>query len=160
MTDATLAGACGLYCGACGIYRMHKDQDSERLEQAAREVFHCQPEEIRCQGCGGPLDRHWSPECHLLACTRERGVTFCYECASFPCDNLSAFSADHRDIPIANLRRLAQVGLQALVGGDCSDRYAVTTPTRSPIGHPGLLVTLVEGSDYPYVYFSAVAATA
>jgi hypothetical protein len=113
MTDATLAGACGLYCGACGIYRMYKDQDVERLEQAAREVFHCQPEEIRCEGCRGPLDRHWSPECQFLACTRERGVTFCYECASFPCEALSAFNAEHRDIPIASLRRLTEVGLQA-----------------------------------------------
>ena len=113
MADIDLAGACGLYCGACGIYRMHKDQDTERLEQAAREVFHCQPEEIRCEGCRGPLDRHWSPECRFLACTRERGVTFCYECADFPCDDLSAFSTDHQDIPTANLRRLAEVGLQA-----------------------------------------------
>ena len=30
-----------------------------------------------------------------------------------------------------------------------SGRYAVTIPTRSPMGHPGLLVTLVEGSDHP-----------
>jgi hypothetical protein len=92
---------------------MYKDRDTERLEQAAREVFHYQPEEIRCEGGRGPPDRHWSPECPILACTRERGVTFCPECASFPCDDLSAFSVDHRDIPVANLRRLAEVGLQA-----------------------------------------------
>jgi hypothetical protein len=42
MVDTTLAGACGLYCGACGIYRMYKDKDTERLEGAAR-------------ACGAPL---------------------------------------------------------------------------------------------------------
>lgn len=112
MTDTTLSGACGLYGGACSIYRMYKDQDTERLERAAREVFHCQPEEIRCEGCRGPLDHHWSPECRFLACTQERSVTFCHECADFPCDDLSAFSADHRDIPLSNLHRLAEVGLE------------------------------------------------
>jgi len=113
MSDATQASACGLYCGACGIYRMYKDRDVERLARAAREAFHCQPEDIRCEGCRGSLDRHWSPDCSFLVCTRERGITFCYECADFPCDDLSTFSADRRDIPLSNLRRLAEVGLGA-----------------------------------------------
>jgi len=112
MTDAALAGACGLYCGACPIYRMYKDQDTERLERAAREVFHCRPEDIRCEGCRGPLDDRWSPECRFAICTQERGVTFCYECADFPCKDLSAFSADRNDIPLTNLRRLAEAGLE------------------------------------------------
>ncbi|MDY7079577.1 MAG: DUF3795 domain-containing protein [Chloroflexota bacterium] len=113
MTDTTLAGACGLYCGACPIYCMYKDRNTERLEQAAREVFHCQPDDIRCEGCRGPLDHHWSPECRFLACTRECGITFCHECADFPCDDLSAFNADHRDIPLSDSRRLAEVGVEA-----------------------------------------------
>jgi len=29
-----------------------------------------------------------------------------------PCDDLSAFSADHRDVPLSNLPRLAEVGLE------------------------------------------------
>jgi len=110
--QATLAAACGLFCGACGIYRMYKDQDTERLEQTAREVFHCRPEEIRCEGCRGPNDCHWSPQCRMLACTRERGITFCYECDDFPCQELTSLSADQRDASLANLRRLAEVGLE------------------------------------------------
>ncbi|MBM4467819.1 MAG: DUF3795 domain-containing protein [Chloroflexi bacterium] len=113
MTDATLAGACGLYCGACGIYRMYMDQDTERLERAAREFFHCQAEQIRCEGCRGPSDDLWSPQCQIRACTRERDITFCYQCADFPCQELVTFSAARRDIPLANLRRLAEVGLDA-----------------------------------------------
>ena len=109
---AGLAGYCGLYCGACAIYRMYKDRDTERLGRAAREVFHCQPEEIRCQGWRGSLDHLWSPQCQIRACTRERGIVFCHECADFPCDELVALSADRRDIPLANLRRLAEVGLE------------------------------------------------
>jgi len=113
MVDTPLAGACGLYCGACPIYRMYEDQDTERLERAAREVFHCQPEEIRCEGCRGPVDCLWTPNCRIVACIQERGIIFCHECADFPCDDLSAFSADRSDIPLSNLRRLAEVGLAA-----------------------------------------------
>jgi len=112
MIDTALAGACGLYCGACPVYRMYKDQDTERLERAAREVFHCRPEDIRCEGCRGPLDRRWSPDCRFVACAQERGVAFCHECADFPCDELSAFSAERNDIPLSGLRRLAEVGLE------------------------------------------------
>ena len=72
MVDTTLAGACGLYCGACGIYRMYK----------------------------------------FMTCTQDQGITFCYDCKDFPCDDLSAFNADHRDIPLSNLRRLAEAGLE------------------------------------------------
>ena len=112
LIEAALAGACGLYCGACPIYRMCKDQDIERLERAAHEIFHCRPEETHCEGCWGPLDRHWSPDCQFVACTSEQSLSFCHECANFPCDELIAFSADHNDIPLTNLRHLAEVGLE------------------------------------------------
>lgn len=117
MTDTKLAGVCGLYCGACSIYRMYKDRDTERLEQAAREVFHCQPEEILCEGCRGPFDCLWTPECQFKSCAREQGLAFCHECEGFPCDELAAFSSDRRDIPVSNLRRLAEAGLEAWLAG-------------------------------------------
>lgn len=113
MDAFTLAGACGLYCGACAIYRMYRDQDRERLGRAAREVFHCQVEAIRCEGCRGPAEGHWSADCQILACARGRGIAFCHECAEFPCAELTAFSTDRRDIPLGNLRRLAEVGPEA-----------------------------------------------
>jgi len=90
---------------------MYKDQDTERLERAARDVFQCKPEEIRCKGCGGPEAHLWTPDCRFVRCVRERGIAFCSECGDFPCRDLVAFSAEHRDIPLTNLRRLAEVGL-------------------------------------------------
>jgi hypothetical protein len=55
MVDTTLAGACGLYCEACGIYRMYKDKDTERLEGAAREVFHWPARGHPLRGLSRPL---------------------------------------------------------------------------------------------------------
>lgn len=113
MKDLTIAGACGLYCGACGIYRMYHDHDVERLARNAQEVFHCRPEQIQCEGCRGPVESRWSPDCEILACASGRGLTFCHECPEFVCEKLSTFSADRRDIPVDNLQRLAVVGLEA-----------------------------------------------
>ncbi|MGC9333470.1 MAG: DUF3795 domain-containing protein [Anaerolineae bacterium] len=111
MTELTLAGACGLYCGACGIYRMNHDQGVERLARNAQEVFQCQPEQIRCEGCRGPAGFRWSPDCEILACASSRGLTFCHQCRDFVCEELSTFSADRGDIPVSNLQRMAEVGL-------------------------------------------------
>ena len=110
MIDRSLAGACGLYCGACGIYRMYKDRDTERLEWAAREDFHCRPEDIRCEGCHGPLDRHWSPECQILVCAQEKGFAGCWECTEVTCDKLQEIDQDPR--PAENRQRIREVGLE------------------------------------------------
>lgn len=91
---------------------MYKDRDTERLERAARN-FDCQPEEIRCEGCRGPSESHWSPDCQFAACAAEQNLTFCHECTRFPCQDLAVFSADRQDLPLANLRRLAEVGPEA-----------------------------------------------
>jgi hypothetical protein len=62
------------------------------------------------ESLGSPLDADRCPR--LITCTQGQGITFCYECKDFPCEELIAFSADQRDIPLSNLRRLAEVGLE------------------------------------------------
>lgn len=49
MVNRNLVGRCGLYCGACIIYRAGKD--SERLRRIIAEQKNCEPEDIRCEGC-------------------------------------------------------------------------------------------------------------
>jgi len=45
MVDRNLVGRCGLYCGACIIYRAHKDSAKLR-ESFARDYRHS-PEDVR-----------------------------------------------------------------------------------------------------------------
>ncbi|MCK4247085.1 MAG: DUF3795 domain-containing protein, partial [Methanomicrobia archaeon] len=49
MINENLVGRCGLYCGACIIYRAYKD--SEELRRIIAKDNNCKPEEIRCEGC-------------------------------------------------------------------------------------------------------------
>lgn len=63
-------------------------------------------ESCHCGGCIATKGRpfHVSPEqeaCPVAKCALERGVTFCGECESFPCELLQSYSNDpeHGDKP-------------------------------------------------------------
>ncbi|MFO7918869.1 MAG: DUF3795 domain-containing protein [Anaerolineae bacterium] len=70
--------------------------------------------EGECEGCRGSLDQHWSPDCEFLACARDKGHTYCFQCDDFPCDELEAFAADgyeHHRLTVENMKRMREVGL-------------------------------------------------
>jgi hypothetical protein len=98
---------CGLVCHTCvaakaGIVRQHGqalltflesfDQYAERLS-AYEPRLKSYPDflavlqligEASCEGCRDGVCRF--PGCEIAPCAREKGVDFCYECDSFPCD--------------------------------------------------------------------------
>ena len=92
MVNKNLVGRCGLYCGACIIYRAYKD--SEQLRQIIAERDGYKPEEIRCEGCQTVLTNGWDVEseewgknCKIVKCLKAKGLNFCYECNTYPnCD--------------------------------------------------------------------------
>jgi|Deesub1362B_J571_1020462.scaffolds.fasta_scaffold00621_1 hypothetical protein len=88
MINKKLVGRCGLYCGACTIYRAYKD--SEQLRQMLAKKYNCNPEEIRCEGCQAVLteklevDENWGRNCKIIKCLENKGLNFCYECDIYP----------------------------------------------------------------------------
>lgn len=88
--NGNLVGRCGLYCGACIIYRACRD--SEQLRQRVAETENCKPEDIRCEGCQTVLadgwnSREWGRNCRVVKCLESRGLSFCYECDTYSeCD--------------------------------------------------------------------------
>jgi len=71
--------------------------------------------EDECKGCRGPLDQHWSPQCEFLSCARERGHSYCFECADFPCEKIQAFAADgheHHKLAVENLKAMKAKGIE------------------------------------------------
>jgi len=81
MPKPTLVGRCGLYCGACNIYRAYQDGHQYQEEVAAK--FKCQPEQLRCEGCQALTEACWGYDCPIVLCLRTNGYDFCYECALF-----------------------------------------------------------------------------
>ena len=110
---------CGLNCASCPIYLACHGDDDKREKLA--DHFKCTPDKIICNGCRTePLDtdHHWSPECKMLLCAREKGHEYCFECDDLPCQVLIAFGSDgvdHHNKTIENLKRMKEIGIKAWI---------------------------------------------
>ena len=84
MVNRNLVGRCGLYCGACIIYRAHKD--SVKLRESVARDYGRSREDVRCEGCqtvaldGWDMDQEWGRNCLIVRCLNGRGLDFCYQC--------------------------------------------------------------------------------
>ncbi len=109
-----LVSACGLYCGACGIYLATQENDTEKILQYAL-VLNQSCDETLCDGCGAVRkSAHCSKWCTFIDCKEEKGVNFCVDCDEFPCNELNEFKSKipHR-IEILNLQnRMKEIGLE------------------------------------------------
>jgi len=119
MLESSLIGRCGLYCGACSIYRAYKD-DGEYLKRVAA-YFKCPPEKVRCEGCQALTPECWGNDCKIVQCTKAKGVSFCYECPQFDdrsCEEFEdlakRYMEDNVDVR-ANLLRVKTGQVEALV---------------------------------------------
>jgi len=81
LVNTGLVGRCGLYCGACGIYRAYKDRGKYRQQVAA--FLKCPPEKVRCEGCQVLALDCWGNGCRILQCLNAREFKFCYECLEY-----------------------------------------------------------------------------
>jgi hypothetical protein len=113
---------CGLNCAQCDMYQA--SHGNEKLRNEIVEWFRekrskdVKPEQIRCEGCRGPLDIHWSCDCKMLQCAKKKGVEHCFQCRDFPCTILNAFSLDgaaHHKRTVENLKRMKEIGLKAWI---------------------------------------------
>ena len=84
-----LVGRCGIYCGACCIYRAQRD--SPKLVEKLAAAFKTTPDKIRCNGCGDLTEGSWWIGCHVIECQDEKGYTYCFECPDFEADTCKQF---------------------------------------------------------------------
>jgi hypothetical protein len=83
--------ACGLFCPACNAY-IGTTQDPARLDRMALRIDR-PAGELRCLGCNSDTVSFYCRSCSLKTCAREKGLTFCGQCDSYPCEDLKAFQA-------------------------------------------------------------------
>ncbi len=119
MEGEHLAAVCGLYCGACSLYRARRDENPERLEELLKplsERWQVPKDELNCDGClaGGRLMPHCR-DCKIKQCAAEKeAVTRCSGCPDFPCQIITAFNNDgvrHHAEVLDNIRRQQKVGV-------------------------------------------------
>ena len=126
-------GKCGyaLDIGGCATSRdkrkeaaMPKSQSrKESIDRTDWDVSVCglncalckMVEKGECQGCRGPLDQHWSPDCEFLPCAKAKEHRYCFQCDGFPCQKLQAFAADgyeHHRLAVENMKKMRELGLE------------------------------------------------
>jgi hypothetical protein len=83
---------CSLYCGVCSIMMAYRD-DNPKFKQKLAELYHIEPEDIRCEGCLAPEDKVFAycRTCPIKSCTGERGIEGCHQCDDFPCEHITGF---------------------------------------------------------------------
>lgn len=89
MSSLSLVGKCGLYCGACGIYRAYKDSKEWREEIAKKSG--CSSDQVRCNGCGDLTSQCWGNGCKIVVCARAKGYDYCFECPGYQSENCESF---------------------------------------------------------------------
>ena len=113
-SNKDLVSACGLYCGACGIYLATQENDSEKLLQYA-VVLNQTIEETLCDGCAAKRKSlHCSKMCIFIVCILKKGVNFCTDCNEFPCQALIDFKSKtpHRIEIIDSQNRMREIGIE------------------------------------------------
>jgi hypothetical protein len=92
-----LAAPCGLYCGVCGIYIAHRENNlkfKERLidfYQKGLGATTLVVDDIRCEGCLSGVISIFCQTCQIRSCTIEKGIEGCHQCSDFPCKFIDDF---------------------------------------------------------------------
>ena len=110
-----LATPCGLYCGACTVFKARGD--TARTEKIA-QAMGIPVEQVNCRGCRAEkgLIKFMGEPCPTYECLAQKGLQFCYECEDFPCLKLAPCADKAQSLPhntkIYNLVLLQKLGFQ------------------------------------------------
>jgi Protein of unknown function (DUF3795) len=113
-----MTSPCGLDCFNC---RMYLAKENAQLRAANADVFGLPSEKAICEGCRnahGTIAFLGSTEpCDVFRCTGEKGISFCFQCSEFPCDNFHPYadkaSVRQHNTKLFNLCLIKKMGLDA-----------------------------------------------
>jgi hypothetical protein len=85
-----LVAPCGLYCGVCGVYIAHRD-DNIKFKERLATFYDVPVEEIACEGCLSGRLFFYCRVCPIRSCILGKGIEGCHQCADFPCQLVEDF---------------------------------------------------------------------
>jgi len=121
MKTEELVAVCGLYCGACTMYRTLRENNEQKtaglIQILKARGMDYTAEELKCDGClaNGRLTP-FCRVCEIRLCPQNKdGVIRCADCPEFPCARITAFNNDgnpHHAEVLENCRRLKEDGIE------------------------------------------------
>jgi hypothetical protein len=113
--ERQLIAPCGMYCGVCSAYLAYAHQ-TPRVRGKITYCAGCRPRNKQCS--------FLKKRCARLG---DEAVEYCFECPSYPCENLKSVDASYRDkygmSPLENLEIIHTQGEGALLDA-LSERYS------------------------------------
>ena len=85
-----LLAPCGMYCGVCGVYIAHRD-DNLKFKEKLVSVYGVPVEDIRRRGCLSGEPFTFCKLCSIKSCVKEKGSEGCHQCDDFPCSHTDEF---------------------------------------------------------------------
>ena len=128
MNKQALTAPCGLDCFNCPSY---ESNITEEYKKKAAEYLKIPVEDTPCKGCRDE-DGHcmYGPnqQCATWNCAQRKKISYCYECADFPCGLLmpTAKGASYpHNMKVYNLCRMKLIGLDGWIeeSADIRKRY-------------------------------------
>ena len=109
MAGTELVGRCGLYCGACHIYRAERDDQAWRRRMA--DHFKCRADQVRCGGCRALTEECWGNGCKIVNCLREKGYDSCHDCPQLEagCEIFDRLSAGYLEDGVDLRKNLSEM---------------------------------------------------
>ena len=115
-----LTSPCGRDCFNCPFYLA---LNNPRLKQFVAKRMGLDPEIVECEGCRNIEGKckllmgfNIGEECKIYRCSKEMGITFCYECEEFPCRLLHPLADKAEKLPhnikVYNLCRIKKIGIE------------------------------------------------
>jgi hypothetical protein len=114
MNKITLTAPCGLDCFNCPSY---ESNITEAGKKYLSELLKIPIEETPCKGCrdeAGNCKFASGNHCSTWDCVQEKGVTYCHECADFPCKKLMPTKQGAQyphNMKVYNLCRMKLIGI-------------------------------------------------
>ena len=118
MNKKHLTAPCGLDCFNCSTY---EGNITEEGKKQVSEFLGIPVEETPCKGCrdeNGHCKFGPDQQCATWDCVRDKGLSYCFECADFPCGRLAPTqkgAAYPHNMKVYNLCRMKILGLDGWI---------------------------------------------
>lgn len=121
---------CGIDCFNCEIY---ENNVTEELRTRLSTMAILPKEKITCKGCVDGnicvLLTIYGKNCNTIDCINEKGVDYCFNCDTFPCEYLMPLADGANKFPqnlkVFNLCMMKRIGIEAWAekAGDIRKTY-------------------------------------
>ena len=107
-----LLAPCGIYCGVCGVYIAHRD-DNLKFKERLSTTLGMAPEQVVCQGCRSEEVLINCLGCKIRQCVAQKKYEGCIQCSDFPCGFVNQLPLPFKTVVLRAVPSWRKIGAEA-----------------------------------------------